>query len=143
MAGWPSGNVDYAPLKAWEYRESHGKTMGYLYVDGQEIEKTPSVKDSGTVYIQELDVPRDGAEADIPVFRYYGQKVLLNGEPAEAEMSGRGTTAIGKLPAGKAVIEISYRYTALARASWLFSIIVLMYATISGALKRKKDREQS
>ena len=138
IAKWPSGNVDYAPLRASEYKEARGKSMEYMYIDGEETEKSPRTEDSGTRYIQTAVTLEDGAALDIPVFRYYGERVLLNGEEAAAEMSERGTTQLTLPKAGTYTVEISYKYTVAARAAWLFSIIVLIYGTILVARKSRR-----
>lgn len=136
IAVWPSGNVDYAPYKAKEYRDTNGKTMEYLYINGKEIEESPVTEENGSKYIQKIDASKEMRTVDIPVFRFYGQKVLLNGEPVESKMSARGTTEISVTEGETCTVEISYKYTLLAKASWIMSMAVFISAIISIIYKK-------
>jgi len=107
-----------------------------MFVDGKEVEESPDISGNGTFYTQKLEASDTSRTVDIPVFRFHGQNVLVNGEPAGSAMSERGTTEL-KLPAsGETEIEISYKYTLLARAAWLFSMTVLISAIINSCRKR-------
>ncbi len=141
VATWASGNVDYTPYQAWEYREEHSDNMQYMYIDGKEIAKSPVTKESGTYYVQDLGGSGKDRTADIPVFKFYGEKVLLNEEAVESDLSARGTTEV-KVPRSKeAVVTISYAYTTLARASWAFSIIILILSIIV-AMRAKPEKQE-
>lgn len=136
VATWASGNVDYTPYQAWEFREDHADNMQFMYIDGKEIPKSPEISRSGTYYTQDLGSSNKDRKADIPVFKFYGEKVTLNGEPAQSELSERGTTEL-KVPASEdAVITISYDYTMLARASWIFSVVIFILSIIAAIRSR-------
>lgn len=139
IANWPSGNVDYTPKQAKEYKDSHGKTMEYIFVDDDKVGKTPVTESEGTLYRQDIGAADENRTVDIPVFRFYGESVSLNGEPVETSISERGTTLV-EVPASKeAVIEISYKYTHLASAARILSIITLLLFVYFGAIKNEKS----
>lgn len=140
VASWASGNVDYAPYQAREYRDAHEGNMEYILLDGEEIKKTPETSGRGTVYSQDLGGSDAERTADIPVFRYYGENVLINGEPADAALSVRGTTEIRVPPADNSTVTISYRYTTLARIAWIASVIICMLDALF-ALRNKDARK--
>lgn len=139
VAAWPSGNVDYAPYKAWEYREDHPGSMENMIIDGKESAKSPDILKNGSVYSQDLGGSDADRTADIPVFRFRGERVLLNGQPAEAEMSERGTTLVSVPASDSAVITISYAYTLPARAAWAFSAVIFLISLVF-AIRSRKER---
>ena len=137
IAHWASGNVDYTPYQAKDYRDEHPGNMEYVYINGEEIEETPSVEGGGSVYVLDIGGSDTDRTVDVPVFRLYGQNVQLNGEPAECRLSERGTAEIDVPASQEAVISISYKYTKTARIAWLLSAAVLLLGII-GVLKRQR-----
>jgi hypothetical protein len=117
--------VDYAPYQAKEYRDTDRRNMEYVFINGEKTGESPVTEDRGSCYVMDLGSSETGRTVDIPVFRYYGQDAELNGEPAEAVMSKRGTTEINIPGSDSAEVRISYRYTTLARIAWILSIIIL------------------
>ena len=138
IANWPSGNVDYTPYQTHDYKELHGNTMEFIYINGSKVEKTPVTDLKGTYYRQDIGAADEDRTVDIPVFKFSGESVLLNGAPTETAISDRGTTLIQVPASEKAVIEISYKYTHLALISRVFSIIVLLASIYFGVLKNEK-----
>ena len=130
IAHWASGNVDYTPYQAKDYRDEHPGNMEYVFIDGDETEEAPSVEGNGTFYNLDIGGSDSDRTVDVPVFKLYGEQVLLNGVPAESRLSERGTTEI-KVPASEdAVIRIYYGYTKIARAAWIFSAAILLLSII-------------
>ena len=126
IATWPSGNVDYAPIQAKTYRDINGKTMEYILVNGKAMEEDPEIVNGGTIYRHVFFTNGETGTIDIPVFCFSGEVVGLNGQSIEHQLSKRGTTEIVLSDVDTAVVEISYKYTALARVSQLTSFIILM-----------------
>ncbi|MCQ2563553.1 MAG: hypothetical protein MJ128_03570 [Mogibacterium sp.] len=130
IAHWASGNVDYTPYQARDYRDAHPDNMEFVFINGEEKEEDPSVEGNGSLYVLNIGGSEEDRTVDVPVFRLYGENVQLNGEPAECRLSERGTAEI-KVPASKdAVITISYKYTKMARVAWAFSAVILLLSIV-------------
>ncbi|MFT4246072.1 MAG: hypothetical protein QM571_06105 [Micrococcaceae bacterium] len=61
-----------------------------------------------------------------PVYRYLGQKVLVNGTEASSSVSKYGTTEI-TVPPGGSEVRITYSYTKLAIFSKVLSFLALLF----------------
>ncbi|MFT4185857.1 MAG: hypothetical protein QM613_01315 [Micrococcaceae bacterium] len=61
-----------------------------------------------------------------PVYRYLGQKVLVNGTETSISVSKFGTTEI-TVPPGGSVVKITYSYTKLAILSKVISFLALLF----------------
>ena len=131
IATWSSKNVDYAPCEAQEYKVTHGKTMEYIFINNKKIKKSPTIRAEGSHYLQEIEGANENRRIDIPVFKFYNESVLLDGKTADTMISERGTTLIDVPSSETATIEISYKYTMLARMSWIASIVICIWLLLN------------
>lgn len=116
-----AGYRDYAPKIANQnmafYLEKNA------IVNGEQITTKPSyTADTATFNIK---VSEKGY-ATVPVMRYVGERVTVNGKIVQAQKGQLGATRV-PVQEGKNTIRIGYRYTTIAKASAVVSVI----ATIS------------
>lgn len=126
VATWSSRNADYAPIEAEEYREKNGKTMEYMYIDGEEIEENPIISNNGSTYLVHLGGSDKNRIVDIPVYKFESQILRINGKREFAQLSERGTTQLTVPASEEVTIEIEYKYSIFARMSWLISIALAL-----------------
>ncbi|HFU4518041.1 TPA: hypothetical protein ACGPA4_000956 [Streptococcus suis] len=81
---------------------------------------------------------QEGAILQLPLFRYKGQVVLVNGQEIEATVSEQGLTQV-RIPAGNLDIVVQYRYTLLAISSCIVSLIAAFMLILHILKSSKKD----
>ena len=148
-----AASMDYAPLKAKQYRDkTHLPNLDGILISSETgttapLEAEISVSADGSVYSVVFDTPDTGNEnpvADLPVFWYASQICELNGQIIPAGISERGGTLV-KLDHSRTQhneIRIYYRYSGLARTAHIFSgltaVLLILYFG-----RRKRNNAQA
>ncbi|WP_105209808.1 6-pyruvoyl-tetrahydropterin synthase-related protein [Streptococcus suis] len=81
---------------------------------------------------------QEGAILQLPLFRYKGQVVLVNGQEIEATVSEKGLTQV-RIPAGNLDILVKYRYTFSAISSAIVSLFATLILILHILKSSKKD----
>ena len=137
-------SMDYAPLRAREYRSEKGLAAleGILKAGSNDpVPADVSISGNGSVYTAVINLPEspEGTQMiDLPVFWYTTQDCTLNGEKITTSMSERGGT-LAMVPSGRtAEIRISYRYTVPARISQAVSAAAAVFFVLLLIRRRGK-----
>ncbi|MGG5343390.1 6-pyruvoyl-tetrahydropterin synthase-related protein [Enterococcus sp. AZ192] len=126
---------DYAPKVALDHNDFFQYSQ--VSIDGKIYNDIEQKRTSSSYQITFNNQVREGVEAIVPIYRYKGQIVTMNDKIVPVKEATNGGTLLS-LPAGKVDVKITYKYTFLARASQIFSLLIMLFFGLY--LYRKKQR---
>lgn len=115
-------HTDYANKASLDYYEVIQQNQFFL--NNKKFNPTYSFNDSE--YTIHLNNVTKESVLTIPLYRYKGQKVTINNNTVESNLSKYGTTQI-IVPSGSSTIQVSYKYTLISKFSSLLSLISLIF----------------
>lgn len=128
---------DYTNININSNQESHDSVQEHQYfLNGEQVQVVEETTSEQVRIL--LKNHQEGANLQLPLFRYKGQVVIVNGQEVEATISKKGLTQI-KVPAGDLEIVVKYRYTLSAVVAFIISLTTALILTFSILGKTKAD----
>lgn len=126
--------LDYRTEKSVKYKDTVDKHV--VLLNGKKVKTDWQVKANKlTIHIK--NNTSNPAKLDVPVFKFAGQRVQINGKSVHATSGVRGTTVF-EVSAGNSVAVIRYDYTTVAKISGIVSALGIGVMI----LKRKRNEER-